>query len=68
MNTDAKLAIAELRKMKFNSQPRTAAQEIILNEWYQARDSHNDERMERAEIAANEIAHMNERIKERLPK
>ena len=55
-------ALQLLREKKRQQLPLTAAQEIILDAWYQARDAKNDERMARAEIAANELADMEERI------
>lgn len=59
-------ALELLREKKHNQEPLTAIEKVILDEWYNAPPTH--EWMLIIEQAANELAHMQERIKEHLPK
>jgi len=55
-------ALQVLRTKKFNREPLTAAEEIILDAWYTAKDSLSEFRMAKAEMAANELADLGDRI------
>lgn len=59
-------ALEVIREKKFKGEPLTAIEQVILDACYSAFPS--SEWMLVIEQAANELAHMTERIKEHLPK
>lgn len=63
-------ALEALREKKHFKFALTAIEQVILDLYYQYREVDTDEartQVALAETAANELAHMNERIKEHLP-
>lgn len=46
----------------------TALEMIVWNEYWRGKENDSGEQIALAETAANELAHMTERIKEHLPK
>lgn len=59
-------AIEALRLLKFNREPLTAEQQVILDHWYSGKDANNTAQMTLAEFAANELADKDARIERQL--
>lgn len=57
-------AIEALRLLKFNREPLTAEQQVILDHWHSGKNAYNTAQMTLAEFAAHELADKDARIAE----